>query len=151
MPRKGIMVKPVTLDEILNIIEARLVNESYCARRAASHADAADITRMLENLDATWAAAKERAIDKLMFLDRQFHGYLSSISRNDILVDILSNLHDRSARLWFISLRANEQHVRVCEQHAAIVEGIRQHDPDAAENAIRLHIKSFRENLTLQI
>jgi GntR family transcriptional regulator, rspAB operon transcriptional repressor len=151
MPRKGIMVKPVTLDEILNIIEARLVNESYCARRAAAHADASDVARLLANLEATWVAAKERAIDKMMLLDRQFHGYLSGISRNDILVDILGNLHDRSARLWFISLRANEQHVRVCEQHAAIVEGIRQYDPDAAEKAIRKHIEAFRENLTLQL
>src|SRR5690606_15414798 len=57
----------------------------------------------------------------------------------------------RSTRLWFISLRAVEQHVRVCEQHAAIVDGVRRRDPDAAEAAIREHIESFRDNLTRQI
>ena len=38
MPRKGIIVKPVSLDEALQTIEVRLLNESYCVRLAADRA-----------------------------------------------------------------------------------------------------------------
>ncbi|MCX8997106.1 GntR family transcriptional regulator [Rhizobiaceae bacterium BDR2-2] len=151
MPRKGIMVKPVSLDEIFDIIDVRLINESYCARRAAARAEPADIARMVANLDAMWDAAKARAIETMMELDREFHAMLSGTTRNKVLSEILRNLHDRSTRLWFISLRAGEQHMRVCEQHAAIIDGVRRNDPDAAEQAIRAHIEAFRENVTRQL
>jgi len=39
----------------------------------------------------------------------------------------------------------------VCEQHAAILDGIRKRDPKAAEKAMRDHISSFRANATNQI
>lgn len=151
MPRKGMMVKPLTFNEIFDIIEARLINESHCARRAALQADDSEIARLNANVSAMWKAMESADVDRMMDLDHEFHAIISRAARNHVIAEILANLHDRSTRLWFISLRAVEQHVRVCEQHAAIVEGIRKRDPDAAEAAIRAHIESFRENLTRQI
>lgn len=150
LPRKGIMVKPISLNEIFDIIDVRLVNEAFCVRKVAELAEPADLARLSENLDATWQAAKDRAIEAMMNLDRAFHALLATSSRNSMLPDIMGNLHDRSTRLWFISLRSNEHHVRVCEQHAAVVEGIRKRDPDQAEKAIREHIEAFRENIVRQ-
>lgn len=151
MPRKGIMVKPISLDEIFQVIEVRLVNEIHCARRAAGEADANDIARLSANLDAMSYAAKAREIETMMNLDRDFHSLLSNIGRNKVMVDLLRNLHDRSTRFWFISLLANDQHVRVCEQHAAILDAIRRHDREAAAKAIRHHIEAFRDNVTQQL
>lgn len=150
LPRKGIMVKPISLNEIFDIIDIRLVNEAFCVRKVAELAEPADIARLSENLDATWQAARDREIEAMMNLDRAFHAILATSSRNSMLPDIMGNLHDRSTRLWFISLRSNEHHVRVCEQHAAVVEGIRKRDPDQAEKAIREHIEAFRENIVRQ-
>lgn len=150
IPRKGIMVTPISLHEIFDIIDVRLINEAYCVRQVAKLADAADIKKLETNLNDMWKAAKSRNIEAMMNLDREFHGLLSATSRNTILPDIMGNLHDRSTRLWFISLRSNEHHVRVCEQHAAVIEGIKAHDADAAEQAIRDHIEAFRENITRQ-
>ncbi|WP_374831445.1 GntR family transcriptional regulator [Paenochrobactrum pullorum] len=150
IPRKGIMVTPISLHEIFDIIDVRLINEAYCVRQVAKLADAPDIKKLETNLNDMWKAAKSRNIEAMMNLDREFHGLLSATSRNTILPDIMGNLHDRSTRLWFISLRSNEHHVRVCEQHAAVIEGIKAHDEDAAEQAIRDHIEAFRENITRQ-
>ena len=118
--------------------------------KVAELAEPADIARLSENLDATWQAARDREIEAMMNLDRAFHAILATSSRNSMLPDIMGNLHDRSTRLWFISLRSNEHHVRVCEQHAAVVEGIRKRDPEEAEKAIREHIEAFRENIVRQ-
>ena len=38
IPRKGVIVKPVSLNEVLQIIEVRLINEPLGARLAAEHA-----------------------------------------------------------------------------------------------------------------
>ncbi len=95
--------------------------------------------------------ANEGAIESMMALDQAFHALLAAAPRNMILVELLRNLHDRSSRFWFISLRAREHHLRVCEQHAAIIEGIRARDPDTAERAARDHIDAFLANVTRQL
>jgi GntR family transcriptional regulator, rspAB operon transcriptional repressor len=46
IPRKGVMVPTVSLDQMLNFLEARLVNEPYCASLAAELATSQGIARM---------------------------------------------------------------------------------------------------------
>jgi DNA-binding GntR family transcriptional regulator len=151
MPRKGVVVAPVSLDELVDIVEVRLLNEGQAVRWAAERASPADIARLDANLEATWRAAGAHDVDRMIARDREFHRLLSGIAGNAIMSEFLGNLHDRSLRFWFISLRAPDHNTRVCEQHAAVVEGVRQHDPDSAEAAMRAHIRAFRQNLTGQV
>src|SRR5687767_10822325 len=46
IPRKGVIVKLVSLEEIMQIVEVRLLNESYCVRLAAERAERADIAEL---------------------------------------------------------------------------------------------------------
>lgn len=147
IPRKGVIVKPVSLDEILQIIEVRLLNESYCVRLAAERAglnETSGLTAILARA-AQWIEARNS--EELMLLDRDFHGALARASKNVILADGLSKLHDRSLRFWFISLNRTGRNEKVHGQHEAILASIRDHDPDGAEQAMRAHILDFRENL----
>lgn len=150
MPRKGTIVKPVSLDEILNIIDARIVNETFCVRVAAERASPDVPVQLRANLAAMREAAGARDIEAIAGLDQQFHALIAGATRNPVMSDLLRNLHERSARMWFISLSTNEQHLRICDEHAAIVDAIARQDPGQAENAMRAHIESFRANITRQ-
>lgn len=151
MPRKGVIVSPISLDDFIAAIEMRLLNETQAARWASERAGSAEIHRMEANLNAIWDAAKRANISDFIELDREFHRLIAQASRNGILSEFLAGLHDKSLRFWFISLRAPDHNFRVCEQHAAILDGIRKRDPKAAEKAMRDHISSFRANATNQI
>jgi GntR family transcriptional regulator, rspAB operon transcriptional repressor len=151
MPRKGIVVSPISLDDFIAIIEMRLLNETRAARWASERAGSAEIGRMEANLDLIWVAAKRGSISDFIDRDREFHRLIARATRNGILSEFLAGLHDKSLRFWFISLRAPDHNLRVCEQHAAILDGIRKHDPKAAEKAMHDHISSFRANATNQI
>ncbi|MDQ0314373.1 GntR family transcriptional regulator [Amorphus orientalis] len=151
LPRKGVIVRPLSLHEAVEIIDVRLLNETYCVRLAAQHADRSDIAALRRNLDRMHDAAERRETAELMQLDREFHATISAAGRNSILADFLSNLHDRAQRFWFVSLRAADHDRRVCEQHASIIEGIAAHDADAAVEAMRFHIEQFRTNVARQI
>src|SRR5215471_20567823 len=39
IPRKGVIVKPVILQDVLQLIDVRMINETQCARLAAERAD----------------------------------------------------------------------------------------------------------------
>ena len=147
----GIVVSPVSLDDFMEVIEMRMVNETAAVRWAAERASRAEIAMMEANLAAIWRAAKDRNIEEFISLDRDFHRLITQSASNRILGDVLSSLHDKALRFWFISLKAPDHNIRVCEQHAAVIEGIKSGNLDVAEKAMREHIASFQMNATSQI
>ncbi|OYX10977.1 MAG: hypothetical protein B7Z15_12655 [Rhizobiales bacterium 32-66-8] len=151
LPRKGIMVRPITQDEVRDMVDVRLLNEGFCARLAAERAEPHLVRALADNVDQGARAAGARDIETLMALDRDFHALISTAARNAVLGDILKNLHERAQRVWFVSLRDAQHHRRVVDEHAAIVEAFRARDPEAAEAAVRAHIRSFAENVTRQL
>ena len=49
-PRKGIVVRPINLDEVIEIIETRLLNETFAVRLAAERASSAEIVAIRDVL-----------------------------------------------------------------------------------------------------
>jgi len=151
LPRKGVMVAPVGLEEVMEIIDVRLVTECYCARLAADRADYSELQNLQRILDASEKVTNNRDIEKIMLFDREFHDALARTTRNTVLADVLHSLHERSLRFWFISLRDPDHHHSVLAQHRRIVAALQSRQPDAADNAMREHILAFQRNLTRQV
>lgn len=151
LPRKGVMVRPISMDEAMEIIGVRLVTECYCARLAAERADDSELKRLQAILDKSEIATETRDVEQLMLLDREFHDTLARAASNKVLADTLRNLHERSLRFWFISLRDADHHRRVLTQHRAIVAALQSRKPEAAELAMREHINAFQRNVTHQV
>jgi DNA-binding GntR family transcriptional regulator len=147
IPRKGAIVKPMSFDEIMQIVEARSANEVLGVRLAAQRAQAEEIARMDDILRDADRAVRENATESLMRLDRDFHGAIARASRNAVLGDILSKLHDRSLRVWFVSLNSPGRNRLVHEEHVAIRDAIAARNVEAAETAMREHVDSFRNHL----
>src|SRR5262245_46811724 len=148
IPRKGVIVKPVSLNEVLQIIEVRLINEPYGARLAADHADDTDLGELADVLHRTEHWANLRNIENMMLLDREFHLLIARAAKHSVLSELLRSLHERSLRFWFISLNAPTHYQTVHREHNAILSAIRQRDPGKAETAMRDHIESFRANVS---
>lgn len=148
IPRKGIIVRPVSLSEAMQITDIRLLNEPYCARLAAERADNVDLATLRDILNRADAWTEVRNIEQMMLLDREFHMALAKAARNAVLASILQNLHERSLRFWFISLNAPDHHREVQNEHRAIFEAIERRDADAAAKAMADHIESFRRNIS---
>lgn len=151
LPRKGVIVRPLSLDELYDIIDVRRVLECHCVELAARNARKDELAELDDILHLSKEAARHRDIEELMQLDRQFHAVLAHASRNAVLIELLGKLHDRSLRFWFVSLRASDHHWRVIDQHARIVEAVRNGDGAAAKGAMSTHIEAFQSNVTRQL
>lgn len=147
IPRKGVIVKAVSLNDVLEMIDVRIINEAYCARLAVERADESDIAELTRILDESEKKATAADTVRQMMLDRDFHSTLARSAKNSVLAECIRTLHDRSLRFWFISLRDPVQHVAVKQEHRAILDAIKARDPDAAADAVRKHIESFRTNV----
>lgn len=106
IPRKGVVVQSISLDEVLHILDMRLVNEPYCVGLAAERATSQDIMTMRELLGSAGPLIRARDREKLMNLDRAFHHRISLAAHNPILADMLTMLHERSLRFGSFRLVA---------------------------------------------
>jgi DNA-binding GntR family transcriptional regulator len=147
MPRKGIVVRPLSLDEALSNIEARLIVEPACARLAAERATADDVSEISQILARAKPMLARRDIQGLMLNDRAYHNAIARAARNPTLQTILQGLHERSLRFWFISLSDTQHLTQVDQEHREILNALTDHDGSAAENAVRAHIQSFRDTI----
>lgn len=142
VPRKGVIVRPISVDEIRSIVEARLLNEPAAARLAAVRATGEELERLQMIVEQARATPPHNT-EILMELDRQLHATLADATRNRVLGQILNTLHERSLRHWFVSLSDTRHEEKVADEHEDIVAAIASRDPDRAEQAMRDHIDSF--------
>lgn len=147
IPRKGIVIKPLSLDEIFQTLDVRILNETAAARQAADRAAAVEIDALRRLVELLAQAAKKHDFERMMYLDREFHLIIAHASDNPILAEVLRGLHDRALRSWLISIRVPERHGAILDEHMAIVEAINSRDGEAAASAMRYHIESARNNL----
>ena len=151
IPRKGVIVKPVILQDVLQMIDVRMINETQCARFAAERADDSHIESISQVLERARRAISGRDIHEMMSLDREFHLQLASASKNFELAQVVRKLNERSLRFWFISFTTSDHHHSFQQQHEAVFDAIRKHDADEAEQAMRAHIEAFRKSVMRQL
>ena len=151
IPRKGVIVKPVILSDVLQMIDVRLVNETYCAQLAAERADDADIKALEAVVGQARKAISERNIQMMMMLDRDFHLALGHATKNNELAELIRKLNERSLRFWYISFTTPDHHNKFQEQHEAILAAVRNHDADRAVITMRAHVEAFRKSVARQL
>ncbi|MEB6338185.1 GntR family transcriptional regulator [Serratia rhizosphaerae] len=147
IPRKGVMVAPLSIDDALELIDVRLANELLCMRLASKRASAPQIANLEAINQQIEAACQARDRVRMMTLDHEFHQALAQIAGNAMLADILSVLHARAQRFWATSLSRQGHMQEVIDEHRAIIAALAQQDADAAESAAQAHILSFRSAL----
>lgn len=150
LPRKGVMVAPLSIDDAMHMIEVRLVNEGLCARLAAQYITGDEIARLRDIAFAFNQAVAQRKMTEMMALDRSFHEVIATASRNPVLMDVLRVLHGRSQRFWAISLSHHGHVGEVQDEHAQIVAALASGDAKVAAECIEQHVLSFRESLLRQ-
>ncbi|MDI9219708.1 GntR family transcriptional regulator [Pantoea sp. EA-12] len=147
IPRKGVMVAPLSIDDALELIEVRLVNETLCVELASQKALASQIDQLRDLNQQIARASESRSKEKMMLLDREFHQVLADIAGNSRLADILSVIHAQAQRFWATTL-SNVVHMdEVIAEHNEIIDALASGDTQRAADAARAHIFSFKRAL----
>ena len=150
LPRKGIVLRSFSREEIDNLIETRLPIEVEMARLAALRAPVDKTDPLRERLAQGRELLETSDREGLMTLDRDFHRGLAECTGNPVLIEILENLHQRSLILWHVSVSSGGREYDIVQgEHERILEAVAAHDAEAAALAMRQHIERFRGDRTL--
>lgn len=152
LPRKGIIVQPDSLAEIIKILDSRLTVEPELARGAARRVAAGEAspeTLMKLKAIATATDANKKPPDIASFTanDRWFHRELAELSGNEVMRDFSLKLHERSTRFWYLNLWQTIDVGATNRQHADIAEAVIAGNEEAAAEHMHRHILALREKL----
>ncbi|SHN65394.1 GntR family transcriptional regulator [Bradyrhizobium erythrophlei] len=147
MPRKGVIVQPGSISEILKILDSRVTIEADLARNAASRVTAEEAAELKKLARVKVVGDSRSQLDNFVEADRAFHSRFADLAGNPVMSDIAGKLHDRSIRYWYLHLWQTFDGRASGNEHAAIADAIARGDGEAAAAAVRAHLESLRTRL----
>lgn len=139
---RGASVRQISIDEAIQITEARAALESLIAAAAARQASEAERNELskLEN-DMRSAVSQQRFLD-YSELNGVLHRRIREISGHDIAGELVAMLRNRSARHQYSLALMPGRPSESLEQHAAIIRAIARRDDAGAAAAMQAHLLS---------
>ncbi|MGW6819195.1 GntR family transcriptional regulator [Streptomyces sp. NPDC055005] len=139
-PKKGALVLPVSVQEIADVIETRLLVEEFTARKAVP-APPALLDRLAALIEEQRRHAAAGDLVALMAADRGFHAEIVRHAGNQILCRLYDQLRDRQLRMGVALLHAHPERVeRTLVEHTEILDALRSGDADTTAAAVRAHV-----------
>lgn len=145
---RGAVVHRISVDEAIEITEARRALESLIAARAARAAtseDAATLSGIVSEMREAVASADAAGY---AVLNRRLHQALMTMSGHSVAAGLVENLRNRGVQSQFRLAMVPGRQEESVRQHAAIVDAVVAGDEDQAAEAMDGHLDSVLDVLS---
>lgn len=145
IPRVGYEVAPVTLLDVQQICDLRLIVEPEAARLAVGRIDPVRIRELDERCMSTYGNNAATGIQDFIDANHQFHLAVAAASGNDRLLEVVEHLLDESERLYRIGLRLEPNPEELVHKHEDLVDALVAGDVDRVVSITAEQIREFRD------
>ena len=149
IPRKGILVRADSMDDIRQSIQLRILLEPHCAEGLANSIDDETIERLDDIMKRHAQLGDEPPYAEMMKLDRELHSEIVKRSGNHMIAGILKPIHERMTRTWLMPHWRSQDFIQTVHDHNDIVEAIKSGKGKKAAVAMRTHLESVRSRMGL--
>lgn len=146
IPNKGAFVTGITVKDVKDIYMIRSKLEGLCARWATEHMTKEQMEELEENVYLTEFHAKKGHMEQIAELDNRFHEILYEACDSKMLEHLLRDYHNYVLRVRRKTL-VTDRGIVSNDEHRLIMEAIRAHDADRAEELADMHMINAFENM----
>lgn len=146
-PNRGATVATVSLEEATDILRAREVLEGAAARLAVEGITEEQLEELRSIRTEMTTALADNQLDRYSQANVRFHDIIYDACSSKKIPEIIASLRARVVRLQFRTILLPGRGPRSLAEHTAVLEALERRDGDAAERAMREHIRSLRESL----
>lgn len=146
-PHRGAVVPHFTPEKLNEIFAVMAEMEAFCARLAAINGTPTERDALVLAHEACHAAAQLGDIPQYYETNLRFHDAVYAMSHNGFLAEVTLGVRNRVApfrKAQFYSLGRLRESVT---EHEVVVKAITAGDADAAEAAMRDHLKIVRTSV----
>lgn len=147
VPYKGYFACRISIKEIADSFELRLVLETHAVRLAAERADAESIAS-LEAL-STVEYTHEDWPSYATFLEKnqEYHLAVARMTGNEQLFQVQRDLIERMQRFFYLGLDLGDFGAEMREEHEALTAALAARDGPGAANCVREQIERSRDRI----
>lgn len=145
LPRRGTVVRPLSMGDLRDSFEILQAIEPIAARRAAESGDEAIVGSMEHWLKEMQRLARKRVpqvSEAMLHAHREFHFALFRAAGEGVLQRHLCMLWNTCERYIMNSLPNHERQAAAAREHAELLQRIQAHDPDGTVEVLRRHLEA---------
>lgn len=146
-PRKGAYVAGISLKGIADVFEVRAALEALAVGLAAERITDEELEGLERVIVRKKESIDEGDVSRFIESDMKFHDTLYRASRNQRLMQILSNLQDEIHRFRSVSLAYPGRMQVAMEEHRKIIEAVADRDIARAQDLAWEHIENAENSL----
>ena len=152
LPRGGgYLVRKLERSDIMALFRVRIELEELAIRWAMPNVTPeaiGELERLSGSMEEFW---KQGQADKVTDVNSRFHRAICQMSRNHILVELIDSLKNRIHRVIAKGLDADGAFSATVEEHAAIVDAMRNRQAEQAGCLLRKHLTRSMETVLGQV
>ena len=142
VPRKGAEVAEITEKNLRDVLEVRCALEELAVQLACDRIDPERMQQLLGAAAHFRDILGTADITELGEADEAFHDVIFRATDNRRLIQLLNNLREQMYRYRIEYLKKKECYPQLLEEHAAIIQAIREHDKAKATEITVQHINN---------
>lgn len=140
-PYKGTVVRTFDLDYVMKAQKVRKVLETLAIEEAVNNISDKDIKELNKILDKQERWLIDYNPKEFMKLDRDFHEKIYSLSKNQILQELLENFNDIIRFYGIKVLMVPERNRTTLKEHRAVLDAIEKRDINLSKEAMGYHLQ----------
>ena len=142
-PQQGVVVREISLQDIVNHYQLRQALEPFVVRRLAGRLTSAQVD-LLKNNQARHRAALDAAqLVANIQVDAEFHHLLCEFLGNDEITHVMQQLRDRVQRtIYRIAKQFPERITDAYDEHKAILDALVSGDEEGAAELAYDHLEN---------
>lgn len=144
LPNRGVVIKPLTLEDAVNIYQMRVAIEGYCSAYLAEHAAEESGIKTLERVEMLL----ERCHQNFNYADEmQFHLEIIQYTKNMEFIKQYNRMRTKIDVFWNEVSSKAERPEEIYAEHKAILNAMKAGDAEAARKASERHLMIILEKL----
>lgn len=147
VPQLGTFVSRISVEGVDDAQFLREALECSAVRLAAERADAADVSELNAVIARQEQALEADDASGFFVLDDELHATLCELSGRPIAWTIVTRANGHLNRVRRLSLAHPSYIAEMIDEHKAVVGAVGRNEPDAAEAALRHHLRMVLSDL----
>jgi DNA-binding GntR family transcriptional regulator len=149
-PRRGHVVAPLTMRDVMEVYDLRLALEPPAAVAAAQRIDEAELQRLARLAEPDAGLSEADEFERFMAANTTIHLAIVRAAGNRRTTRIVERLLDDSERARRVALQsgAADSRARAREELQSVLAALGSRDGERAGELLRAAIKAFKEDLS---
>lgn len=149
IPQKGVIVRDMTIQEMLDLNEVRIALEGFSIKKAAIRVSNVDIDFLYGLTAAQREALVARNVSKFRDLDEEFHIFLSKASGNSYIFEQVQYIRERVFNVALKLLKIPGRMETTLAEHNKIVDALSKGNANEASRCMVEHLEMGRRHITM--